>query len=143
VSIGRRAALESDVPFLLQLRRQTMDEHLAAAGASTSDGYHLRALQQHFEQAEVLLNGSECIGLLKVLRTLPCWEILQLQVASAYQGRGVGRSVLNQLIREAGDAGASLSLGVLKANPARRLYERLGFEIVGEDALEYTMQRRR
>jgi ribosomal protein S18 acetylase RimI-like enzyme len=30
---------------------------------------------------------------------------------------------------------------VLKGNPARRLYDRLGFEIVGEDETQFYMRR--
>lgn len=54
-----------------------------------------------------------------------------------FRGRGLGsammRTVLDEL-REAGYARASLS--VQKANPALRLYERLGFRIVGDGADE-------
>jgi len=32
-------------------------------------------------------------------------------------------------------------LSVLKANPAKRLYLLLGFEVIGEDAHEYFMRR--
>ena len=36
-------------------------------------------------------------------------------------------------------AGVTLGLSVLKANPAKRLYEQLGFSVVGEDAHEFHM----
>jgi phosphoribosylglycinamide formyltransferase-1 len=42
-------------------------------------------------------------------------------------------------VEEARRAGASLDLDVLKANPARRLYERLGFRIVRETPFAYDM----
>ena len=40
MTLTRRAATEADVPFLMQLRRDTMDPRRAASGASTSDDYH-------------------------------------------------------------------------------------------------------
>jgi len=41
---------------------------------------------------------------------------------------------------EARDAGASLKLDVLKANPARRLYERLGFTVIADTAHLFEMR---
>jgi ribosomal protein S18 acetylase RimI-like enzyme len=34
-----------------------------------------------------------------------------------------------------------VTLKVLKGNPAKRLYDRLGFEIVGEDDIQFYMRR--
>jgi ribosomal protein S18 acetylase RimI-like enzyme len=42
-------------------------------------------------------------------------------------GQGFGTQLIQSVITEARHAGASLKLDVLKTNPARRLYERLGF----------------
>jgi ribosomal protein S18 acetylase RimI-like enzyme len=44
------------------------------------------------------------------------------------------------VIDEARKAGASLRLGVLKANPALRLYQRLGFTVVRESIYAYEMR---
>ena len=40
---------------------------------------------------------------------------------------------MRKLQQEAEQAGLRLTLGVLAANPALRLYERLGFRLVSED----------
>ena len=61
-------------------------------------------------------------------------EIGALYVLGAHQGRGVGRALMAALagaLAERGIEGAGL--WVLRENaPARRLYERLGGEVVGE-----------
>ena len=45
-----------------------------------------------------------------------------------YRGQGIGTALLRQLLADAGAAGyPALSLSVQAQNPARRLYERLGF----------------
>lgn len=50
------------------------------------------------------------------------------------RGTGVGRALLDELHRAAGERGIErLSLSVERANPARRLYERLGYEVIGGD----------
>ncbi len=46
------------------------------------------------------------------------------------------------IIQDAQAAHADVALSVLKANPALRLYERLGFRVVGEDEYEGLVNRR-
>lgn len=50
-----------------------------------------------------------------------------------FQGRGVGSALLQQEAGRARRAGKDLVLKVIKINPARNLYDRLGFKVVGED----------
>lgn len=137
--LDRRKAIESDIPFLLSLRRETMDSHLAASGADCSDEFHLARLMHHFDCAEVLTSNGSPVGLLKVRREPEAWEIVQIQLSRQVQGNGVGRALLEGVLTDAANAGVGVKLSVLKANPARSLYERLGFKIVGEDAHEYFM----
>ncbi len=141
MQLEKRPATEADIPFLLSLRRETMDGHLVATGASISDEHHRDRLMYHFDCAEVLTNNDEPVGLLKVKRQPGVWEIIQIQLSSQLQGKGVGRSLLEDVIADATAAGAEVKLSVLKANPARHLYGRLGFKVIREDAHEYYMHR--
>ena len=51
-----------------------------------------------------------------------------------FQGRGVGSAVVRSLMADARAEGVPLTLNVLRSNPdARRLYERLGLRVVGEN----------
>jgi ribosomal protein S18 acetylase RimI-like enzyme len=138
--LSRRTATEQDVPFLLALRHQSMDQHLAASGASTSEADHLSRLMYRFDCAEVLLRNRIPVGLLKVARDPPEWKIIQIQFMPELQGKGLGALLLHQVIAEAKAANVALVLTVLKANPAKGLYERLGFVVEGEDELEYRMR---
>ena len=139
--IDRRTAREADIPFLLSLRRETMDSHLVASGESTAEEAHLARLMYHFDCAEILIGNGHPVGLLKLRRMPAEWEVIQIQLSTHFQGRGIGCSLLEELIADAAAAGADVKLSVLKANQARRLYERLGFEVIGEDAHEYYMRR--
>jgi [ribosomal protein S18]-alanine N-acetyltransferase len=66
-------------------------------------------------------------------------EILTIAVEGASQGKGVGRALLTEALRQASNAGAkAMFLEVDKGNaPALALYERLGFVTVGERAGYY------
>lgn len=136
-----RPATKQDVPFLLSLRRQTMDAHLIASGADVSEASHLERLLYRFDCARILTDHDQSVGLLKIERTPEEWEIIQIQLIPQLQGKGFGRAVLQGVIVEAAAVGAGLKLSVLKANPAKQLYERLGFVTVSETAHEYIMVR--
>lgn len=55
---------------------------------------------------------------------------LTIALKPAYRGQGVGTILLRKLFAAASHP--TLSLSVSPTNPAKRLYERLGFMIVGE-----------
>ena len=136
-----RPATKEDVPFLLALRRQTMDAHLRASGVEVSDESLLERVLYRFDCARILMHHGLPVGLLKVNRGQTEWEIMQIQLAAEVQGQGNGRLIVENVIRESTAAGVHLKLSVLKANPAKHLYDRLGFQVVGEDAHEYFMVR--
>lgn len=59
-----------------------------------------------------------------------------------FRGQGIGTTMMCSLLDELRDAGyARVSLSVQKENPALRLYERLGFQIIGDgfDESEWLM----
>lgn len=67
---------------------------------------------------------------------------LSISLYKQYRGQGIGTALLTKMLyglKEAGYKQASLS--VQKANDAVRLYQRLGFETVGENTEEYIMKK--
>lgn len=140
-SLTLRPALAADEPFLFELRKATMTEHLARAGESTDDAEHLARLQYRYDAAQVICIDGAPAGLLKAHRTENEWFVVQLQIAPTHQGRGIGERVLRTVLLAAQADALPVALKVLKGNPARRLYERLGFEIVGEDEIQFHMRR--
>ncbi|WP_175942754.1 GNAT family N-acetyltransferase [Burkholderia pyrrocinia] len=131
-AIALRPATLEDLPFLLTLRRLTMTEHLQRVGAPTDDEAHDRRIRANFEDAMIVCEGADAIGLLKVTRAAGEWHVHQIQLLPARQGQGIGEAVLRELLTEAARANVPVSLSVLHGNPARRLYERLGFRPASE-----------
>jgi len=65
---------------------------------------------------------------------------LSIGIYPEFRGRQVGTLLLGALVARAERDGVrALSLSVNRENPARRLYARLGFEVVGETADALTM----
>lgn len=137
--ITMRAASAADECFLLRLRKLTMTEHLIRAGVPVDDETHLERIRSNFEDAKVVRAGEDDVGLLKLSRADAQWRVHQLQIDPDHQGRGIGNAVLRRVLAEAEQANVIVSLSVMRENPARRLYERLGFEYVGETPSDLEM----
>lgn len=79
------------------------------------------------------------------LQTFPLGDdeifVSQLFIERTHQRRGIGTEVMNRLMKEAEGMNRPLRLDVVKINPAKRLYERLGFRIVGEEEHKFHMKR--
>jgi len=134
-----RAAVEADLPFLVELRQATMTPHLARQGLSIDDEEHRQRAAAQLDAAAIVEVGGEAVGVIKVLQDGTTWTIEQFQIAPAYQGCGLGTTVLRAVIGDARRSGALLRLSVLKQNPAARLYARLGFRTLSESASSYKM----
>jgi len=135
-------AKEKDKSFLLHLRKLTMVNHLHKSGIYLSDEEHVSRVDKHFEGAQIILESSNRVGLLKCKETESNIEILQLQILPRFQGKGIGKQVLHKIITKAESANKNTFLKVLKENPAIHLYKRAGFKIIDEDQYEFYMQKR-
>ncbi|MBN3788286.1 GNAT family N-acetyltransferase [Burkholderia sp. Ac-20353] len=134
--ITLQAASSADMPFLLSLRKLTMTEHLLRVGLPVDDDAHDQRIRLHFEDATIICEGSERIGLLKLSRAVDEWHLHQIQILPDHQGNGVGRLVLCTVLEEARLERVPVSLSVVHGNPARRLYEQLGFRPVAETSID-------
>jgi ribosomal protein S18 acetylase RimI-like enzyme len=117
-----------------------MAAHLLGCGIQHTEEESIARVMHKFECAEILLEGEKPVGLLKLHRGESTWEIVQFQLCPSVQGRGYGTTLMREIVREAGLVNATIRLSVLRANPARRLYESLGFTVIGGSATEHYMQ---
>ena len=102
----------------------------------------LASFRQHWKAPQVriiTLDGSD-IGWLQSFVKGNELFLAQLFVHSALRRQGIGTDVVNGLIEEAARAGQAVTLGVVKTNPALRLYERLGFHTTHEDERKFYMR---
>ncbi|WP_438864075.1 GNAT family N-acetyltransferase [Neptunicella sp.] len=133
-------AQESDLDFMLQLRKATMVEHLQQAGVFLTDEQHRTRVAHQFDHSFIIHHNDNKVGMIKYVEAETHIKILQIQIFPDFQGQGLGRQVLNYFIQQVRQQNKSLSLTVLKDNPAQQLYQRLGFAYVGEDDLEFHME---
>jgi ribosomal protein S18 acetylase RimI-like enzyme len=67
-------------------------------------------------------------------------RLMDVALLPEHRGRGIGSALLHDLFVEAAAAGKRVTIHVEEYNPARRLYERLGFRKVGEHGVYHLME---
>jgi GNAT superfamily N-acetyltransferase len=133
-------ATEADKPFLLALRKLTMVEHLEKAGLYLSDDEHAFRLNDDYECSYLIVCRGDKVGILKYRELEDKIQIIQLQVHPQSQGKGLGKQVMERVLGWSKERQKRIELSVLKASPARILYQRLGFSVSGEDEHEFHME---
>jgi len=146
-----RPATEADRDFLLSVYASTREEELAQVeweeGAREEFLEHQFSAQDHHYRTnypgatfDVIEVDGERAGRLYVHRGTGEIRIMDIALAPAFRGRGIGTALLRELMDEAGGSGRALSIRVEANNPARRLYERLGFVPAGEHGIYVLMR---
>ena len=122
------------VPWDDNLKRAFVEHQFAAQDA------HYR---EHYPGAtvDVVEVDGEPAGRLYVHRGPSDIRIMDIALAPAYRGHGIGTTLVGELIAEAEASRRKLSIHVEVNNPARRLYERLGFRPAGEHGVYVLMER--
>lgn len=136
-------AEEADKPYLLELRKLTMSEHLESSNVFLSDAEHQFRIEHNFAHAHLIIipeQNNAIAGGTQYIVHKNSIELLQLQIHPEFQNLGLGSTVIKHLISLSEKQNKTMQLKVLKTNRAKHLYERLGFIQTGEDELEYFMQ---
>jgi ribosomal protein S18 acetylase RimI-like enzyme len=136
-----RVARQEDAGFLYDLLKATMQEYVAQTW-----GWDERWQQERFRrsfdpssQRIVVLEGKD-IGVLAIEEKEEEVFLSKLYIHPEYQGQGIGTRLIGSILDQAFRCGQPVTLRVLKVNPAKRLYERLGFVQVGETETHLLMQ---
>lgn len=128
VKISLRDVRPSDMDFLMWLRDITMSEHITNVGLEVSPDLNRERILVHFDDGKIIQINGEDAGLFKVHKGESHWDLVQIQVSPHFQGQGIGRYLIENLLIDAAHAGKSVLLNVFKKNPAFRLYDSLGFK---------------
>ena len=140
--ISLRPATREDYDFLWWLHCTTMRPYVEQTWG-WDEQWQARHFRDRFDPAtrQIIERDGVSIGCISVERREHCMFLSAIEIAPEHQNRGIGTKLIRALCDEADSRGVPVELQVIKANPARRLYERLGFGVVGETETHYLMRR--
>jgi ribosomal protein S18 acetylase RimI-like enzyme len=139
--IGFRQAYDRDADFLYALHVATMKEYVDRTWG-WDDGFQEAIFRKNHNPAEmqIITCDGQDIGMISVEEGGEEVFLRTIAIHPTYQRQGLGTSIIQQIIADAAHQMKSTSLRVLKVNPAKRLYERLGFSIIEETPTHYMMR---
>lgn len=146
-----RPITPEDDSFLASLYASTRTQELAVTNWSDEEkGLFCRmqfnAQSAHYRENypgasfQIIEREATSIGRLYVARWETEIRIIDIALLPGHCGAGIGTKLLKKLQNEARAAGKKLSIHVEQFNPARRLYERLGFQQVEEKGVYLLME---
>ncbi|MBN1248481.1 MAG: GNAT family N-acetyltransferase [Anaerolineae bacterium] len=136
-----RPSAPEDIDFICDVTRATMERYVIQSwgGTEAERGRAYRDDVVIGQDQIILLHGRQ-IGVLSLEHHEDRVFLDKLYILPDYQRWGIGTYLVRRVLRDAFARGLPVELGVLKVNPARQLYERLGFRKVDETDVSYVMQ---
>lgn len=134
-----RSATPTDALWIAELRAVVLKDDLERLGR-----YDPVRVRQRFldgfdtELTQIILVDGEAVGSIAVRPAIDGQWIEHFYIDPAQQGRGLGGSVLTEIMRRNADSRA-FRLNVLTGSPAQRLYLRHGFTVDSQDPIDVFM----
>jgi GNAT superfamily N-acetyltransferase len=140
-----------DAPFLCRVYASTREEELrpvpwtpAEKAAFLRQQFQAQHAyyQEHYTgtRFEVILRDGQPVGRLYVARWPDEIRIVDIALLPEHRGAGIGTGILRDLLAEAVAAGKPVRIHVERLNPARHLYERLGFLPIEDKGVYHLME---
>lgn len=123
-----RPAADGDYAFLSDLHIATMKPYVEQVWG-WDDAVQAAMFRDSFipSRLHVIVVEGQDAGVLQTQRRPDEVFLANIEIAPALQGRGLGGRVITDILTGAHANALPVTLRVLHVNPARRLYERLGF----------------
>jgi GNAT superfamily N-acetyltransferase len=151
MTVTLRPVQPDDEGFVFTLYAASRNDEMAAWGWPEAQQEAFLRLQfngrqQHyktqFPQAEhkIIMLDELPIGGMVVAELDNAFRLADIVVLPEYRGKGYATALIQGLLDEAKQANKPVQLFVERFNPAIRLYERLGFSIVGDIGSHLSME---
>ncbi len=134
-----KAASDQHLAFARSLTHQAMDRYYRQYDLTWSD----KGFDTAWGGREnwLICQGERLLGFVSLSRGDNALYIRELHILDAFRRQGAGSWVLEQMVAKAqAESRGYLRLTVFKANPAKKLYQRKGLAIVGEEGCFWRME---
>ena len=141
-------AVSADEERLFALHREAMKDYVAETWG-WDEQWQRTFFSQNFAPSRhaLIVRGSaevpgadELIGRICLTRHWRRVFLRDIELVATERNRGLGTAIVAAILELARARRQAVELLVLKCNPARRLYARLGFAVVADDGARLTMR---
>ena len=138
-----RTITEQDYDFIYQVKKDAYQKYVEMNFGEWNDELQKEFFKAFMEKikagARIITFQGMDIGFFNDCETDYIYEIGNICILPEYQNQGIGTIILQDIMAEHADK--EIHLQYFKQNPVGRLYERLGFERVGETPYHYQMRK--
>lgn len=150
--IHLRPVEEKDTLFIEAVYRSTREGELSLTNWAEQQKQAFIIMQSMAQLAEYKKNypgavyqvieyNNKSAGRLFTWETENQIRIIDIALLPSYRGKGIGSTLLKELIQQSNSSQKKLSLHVEPDNSALNLYRRLGFEHISNNGRHYYMER--
>lgn len=142
MEITFRQAEEEDFEFLWNLHKATMRSYVDEIWGWDEE-FQRDYFSNRFEKIniELIILDNARIGAIEIRDKENELYVANFEIIPQFQNKGIGSTILKRIINISESKKKPLKLQVLKVNPAKRLYKRLGFETVDKTETHFIMER--
>lgn len=136
-----RDATTADCDILFSTYRETVGPYIKQAWGWDEE-FQTNGFWSHHpvEEFNVIEVQNKLVGAIHYIEEKNNLYIKMIFLLPKFQGKGIGSNLITHIYQLAQSQNKSLYLTVIKSNPAKKLYDRLGFKIVIEDNNTYEMR---
>lgn len=135
-----RPAAKDELAELYAVHRAAMETYVAQTWGRWDDPWQREHFETHWPDVRLAIEASgELAGFLDLDEQGPSIYVGNIELKPEVQRRGIGTAILKAVQQRAAIKGVPVTLQVLKVNPARALYERLGFRETGQTETHHLM----
>ena len=140
-SIDFRQATEEDFDFLFAMHIATMKDYVDQIWG-WDDAFQESLFRERYipNQIQVITFDDRDIGMISLEERTDDVFLRAIEILPTHQSQGIGARIIQEIIDDAASKQKPVSLSVLKGNPAKNLYERLGFSTIEETDTHFIMK---
>jgi len=140
LQIGFRLAAENDIDFLYILHVATIKAYVDKIWG-WDDVFQESVFRKNYVPAniQIITLADTDIGMLSVEERTEDVFLRAIEIHPTYQQQGLGTTIIQHIIDDAARRMKPVRLQVLKVNPAKKLYDRLGFSVIEDTKTHYIM----
>ena len=138
---------DKDLEYLYQTKKDLFKWYVEIAYGPWDDNFQMNFfidfVKEKRKYIKVIMYENKTIGMFTNYINENNEDLIDLfYIDKKYQGKGIGTQILKEQLKQDEENNVNTVLKVFKENPAKRLYEKVGFESYGETEYHYKMIRK-